>query len=1167
MRDFILKASFVASLLLTIALVGAWPTRSDDNRKGLRQPVEHNVGEKRGKRTTVTPLSYRSPGSKHKLLIPAEDAGLEQKLLSSRGTGKARKYGAFSLVEVSDEQLASLDSKVLERAEVRDDLNLVMLKRGQIDTAGPEPKISDDLVQPSRSPRSLHLVQMFGPPTTDSFHAIEATGVKVVSYVPNNTYLVWATPAQLGRVRALRQRSDIVQWEGPYHPAYKLDPYIKLDSVEQISISIQILDTPDAGETISLIKSRARKVLQDEYRLSGIVRIKILADSNSLKDLARLPNVLFIERSAPLKLLDERASQIVAGALSVETLNSIQVSRPTSPGYLAFLNSLGFNSEFSFAIDIGDTGFDIGSSDPARMHPDFLNSTGTSRIAYLSDYTQDSHPNDPSILPTHDLLGHGTLNASIAAGFNNRAESAFADAQGFRYGLGVAPFARVGISKLFPDSSDSATFSLTDYIPSAYRNSARISNNSFGTCELPNCNYYNDEATLTDSLVRDADPDTFGNQSMVLVFAAGNDGEQGDRSIAMPGTAKNVITVGASEGYLPVDGNGRNINDRCGTGPQDADNSVDIPEFSGFGPVQDGRTKPDLIAPGTHILGAATQDLNFGGEGVCAVPGSFYFPVGQKLYTLSTGTSHSAPLVAGGAALAYQWLITRNQAEPSAALVKAFMLNSATYVNGKLGGGNLPGAHQGWGLLNLARMFESTGRVVLDESPARTFTESGGAPFEISGVIDDGSKEFRVMLAWTDVPGNSVTNAPYVNQLNLEVIVNGIVYNGNVFSGQYSTTGGQKDFLNNTQGVRLPAGTTGTFVVRVRPTVIAGDAIPGNGSELDQDFALVVTNGHEAAVPVLAINDTGDVAGGVSVLHANGTNDQSIIPGETAKITVTVTNKSQTASAAITVAQVSITSNGRTNFQGGAPSFPVIGPGQSATNVEPFELLIPSDLRCGSVVELKLLLTTAAGQFNLPVRVRVGQPIVSTTPPAPLLSDDVDGGRIKWKKKKGFDVATGIAHSGAQSYHAVDQGKEEKDEQQSILLMKKAVTIPADAGGVRLSFFHIFNFEEGFDGGVLEISDDGGDTWQDLGSRIIVGGYDGKVSEATRNPLGNRSAWTSRGRPGVFSQVVINLDDFAGKKIKLRFIAGFDAATGFRDGFTGWFIDDIQINAGRYICR
>jgi hypothetical protein len=106
-------------------------------------------------------------------------------------------------------------------------------------------------------------------------------------------------------------------------------------------------------------------------------------------------------------------------------------------------------------------------------------------------------------------------------------------------------------------------------------------------------------------------------------------------------------------------------------------------------------------------------------------------------------------------------------------------------------------------------MFESTSRIIYDESPARTFTESGGAPFEATGTVADSTKEFRVMLVWSDPPGSAVTNAPYVNQLNLEVVVGGVVYNGNHFTGQYTTAGGQKDFSNNVQAVRLPAGTTG----------------------------------------------------------------------------------------------------------------------------------------------------------------------------------------------------------------------------------------------------------------------------------------------------------------------------------------------------------------------
>lgn len=1159
MRAFLLNTLLIASLLVAVSIVGALPSSSDNTSLKRFRTSQDRAAKPAGKRR-MTPFSYRSPGAKHKLLIPAEDKWLEQQL-TSNGSARARKYGAYSLVEVSNDTLDLLDPSALERAQLRDDQNIVMLKRGQIDTTGPEPRVSQDMKASSVAGRALHLVQLFGPPTPDALDALKATGVKIVSYIPNNTYLVWGSQSQLSRVRELRNRGDVAQWEGAYHPIYKLDAQIKTESVEQIPASIEIVDSSSLAQTLESVKSISQKVLMPEFKAGGTFHIKVLAESFRLKELARLSDVISIERWGQMRLMDERANQISANHMTTDTVNSIQISRPTSPGYLAFLNSLGFNSDFDFAIDIADTGFDVGSSDPARMHGDFTNAAGQSRIAYLNDFTDDFHPPNLNILPTHDTLGHGTVNASIAVGFNNKSGSAFNDAAGFSYGLGTAPYARLGISKVFSDDDSFAQISFPEFIATAYRGGARISSNSWGACDIGNfCNFYSDDSATFDSLVRDADPFESGNQGLVILFASGNEGDANSASVAIPGTAKNTIAVGLSENVRGTSAD----RDGCGVGLSGADNAQDVVDFSGFGPLQDGRAKPDILAPGTHMQGAASQDAAYAASsasrlGVC----DKYFPAGQTLYTWSSGTSHSTPLVAGGAALAYQWLRSNFVAEPSPALVKALLLNSTTYLNGRFAADNLPGAHQGWGLLNISRMFEQTSRIVYDQSPARTFTESGGSPFEITGTITDASKEFRVMLVYTDAPGSSTTNAAYVNQLNLEVVIGGVAYQGNVFNGQYSVTGGQQDFLNNTQGVRLPAGTAGPFVIRVKPTVIAGDGVPGFGGSLDQDFALVVTNGAETAVPVLAVDTTDDLGVGVSVLHSNGTTDSSVLPGENARITVTVANKSQTSMATINSAALSITQGNSTVTAGNNTSFSIIQPGQTGSNSTPFQLQIPSGLRCGQVAVFQLQLDTTIGTFKLPVRIQAGRVSALSTS---LLADNVDNRNVKWKMKKGFSVVTNVGHSGVSSYHAVDPGKvDESDDQLSMLQSKKAISIPANAGHVRLSFFHIFNFEPGFDGGVLEIRADGGD-WIDLGSRIIVGGYDGKVTEDSNNPLGSRFAWTSRGRPGVFSQVVINLDDFAGKKVKLRFRAGFDAGTGVLDGFTGWFIDDIQITTNSYAC-
>jgi subtilase family protein len=1153
MKGFTLRLSLVASLLVMFSLVGALPGQSD-NSKHQFNPQSQDRARKGPARPGVRQLSYRSPGANHKLMVPADDTDIEQRLMASRSARKAKKYGAYSLVEVTEAELSSMDASTLDRASVRDDLNLMMLKPGQIDTTGPEPVIDNDLRLRETSSRALHLVQLFGPPTQQTVAALKATGAKIVGYVPNNAYLMWTTRAQRRQLSALRQSADgssLVQWDGPYHPAYKVDPHIKLDSVEQMSLSIQILDTPEADNTVSLVKSVANKVLMPEFRAAGAVRIKVVAEAYKLKELAQAADVLAIERWSPMKLMDERADQIAAGALSFNTVNNIQVSQPTGPGYLAFLNSVGFNADFDFAVDVGDTGLDTGSPDSDKVHPDFLNAAGASRVAYLHDFTQDFHATDPTILPNHDELGHGTINASIIGGFSNKTGTANVDAQGFQYGLGTAPFARIGASKLFPDSRSSSTFSYLEFISQAYNAGARLSNNSWGGCEFDFCNYYNDDTQVFDFLVRDADLSAPGNQSMTILFASGNDADVlNTPSVAIPGTAKNVITVGLSENVRGAQTDG------CGVRAQDADNAQDVVFFSGYGPVQDGRAKPDLVAPGSHMQGAASQDRRYTGNGVC----DKYFPTGQTLYTWSSGTSHSTPVVTGGAALAFQWLKMNLGAEPSPALVKAFILNSTSYLNGGFGNDNLPGARQGWGLLNIGRMFENTSRIIYDESPARTFFESGGAPFEATGVIADSTKEFRVMLVWSDPPGSAVTNAPFVNQLNLEVVVGGVVYSGNHFSGQYTTVGGQKDFSNNVQGVRLPAGTTGPIVVRVRPTIIAGDGIPGDFSPLDQDFALVVTNAIESAIPVLTVESAGDVSAGVSVQHTDGKVDSSLLSGESAKVTVTVRNKSLTTEATIQGAALTL---------GGAPSagsYNAIAPGQTGTNATPFTIQVPAGLRCGSVATLQLQVDSNAGRFILPVRVQIGRFSKTGGPEEKLLFDDVDNFTVKWKRKAGFDSVQGPAKSGTMSYHVQDPGKEQNDTLHAQLFMKKVVVIPDNAGQVRLSFFHIFNFEPGFDGGILELSTDEGTTWQDVGPFIQVGGYDGTLTATSNNPLGTRAAWTARGRPGVFSQVVADLSSFAGKRVKLRFRAGFDEAAGILNGYTGWYIDDIQVTAVLYSC-
>ena len=106
----------------------------------------------------------------------------------------------------------------------------------------------------------------------------------------------------------------------------------------------------------------------------------------------------------------------------------------------------------------------------------------------------------------------------------------------------------------------------------------------------------------------------------------------------------------------------------------------------------------------------------------------------------------------------------------------------------------------------------------------------------------------------------------------------------------------------------------------------------------------------------------------------------------------------------------------------------------------------------------------------------------------------------------------------------------------------------------QLTFWHTYNLENQCDGGVLEISTNGGTTFTDLGAAILSGGYTGALTCST-NPIRTRSAWTGGGL-GAMSQVVVNLSAFAGQTALLRFRLVADDGV----GGGGWFIDDVTVS-------
>ena len=120
------------------------------------------------------------------------------------------------------------------------------------------------------------------------------------------------------------------------------------------------------------------------------------------------------------------------------------------------------------------------------------------------------------------------------------------------------------------------------------------------------------------------------------------------------------------------------------------------------------------------------------------------------------------------------------------------------------------------------------------------------------------------------------------------------------------------------------------------------------------------------------------------------------------------------------------------------------------------------------------------------------------------------------------------------------------------LTMASDVSVTA---GTTLSFWHDFDTENSYDGGVIEVSTNGGTTWSDLGSQISQNGYTGTISTLHSNPIGGRSAF--EGTSNGYQETLVDLTSQAGSSARVRFRMATDSSV----SGTGWYVDDVHIGS------
>jgi subtilisin-like proprotein convertase family protein len=840
--------------------------------------------------------------------------------------------------------------------------DVIYLNAGNVDTAAPQTQARAKAAVAAG--KQLRLIQFDGPIQPAWVAELEKSGLRIVDYIPENTYLVYGDAPAVQSMQAKSAGKSHVRWEGAYRGIDKVHPIAAQSATAKPTkerpdptlFSIQlVLDPAMNPATLALIDSLKLQPIVKQGPEDKYYNLIVSLPPGSIGKVSEQSDVISIQPYNTPGKRDERQCIIMTGQL---TNNA-----PTGPGYMAWLANRGFTqAQFDasgLVVDVTDSPVGNGGTNEnhfALYRDGTISNNSPARLVYSR---LEGTPNSGSVISAQD--GHGNINAHIIAGQVNLSGAPHADSSGYRYGLGVAPFVKVGGSIIF-DTSRFTSPNYNNLAARAYRDGARVSGNSWGA---DTAGAYNSDAQNYDRLVRDAQPSgsavaTAGNQQMSFVFAAGNAGS-GVSTVGSPGTAKNVITVGAAENVHPFGGS-----DGSGIADSGANSANDVISFSSRGPCSDQRKKPDLMAPGTHVTGGVPQAVKtmsgtgtklaiFDGSGVSGGVNSIYFPSsGQQFYTASSGTSHSTPAVAGAAALVYQWFINKGWATvaspASPAMIKAYLMNAARYMTGVSANDTLYSNNQGMGMVNLDTSFDTTLRLLRDQRTEDIFTASGQSR-TWTGQVATGAKPLRITLAWTDAPGSTTGNA-YKNNLDLTVTVNGTVYRGNVFTGANSAAGGTADVRNNVESVFLPAGTTGAVTITVSGANINSDGVPNYGTTIDQDFALVAYNFTEVQAPAIV------GAGSVLVAEDPGSVNNAIDPAEFVTVGFGLRNAGNLGTTNVTATLLE--TNGIIPVTSAPVSYGALAAGGTAVTRN-FQFVANAD--CGSVVTAVLALQD--GSTNL----------------------------------------------------------------------------------------------------------------------------------------------------------------------------------------------------------
>ena len=520
--------------------------------------------------------------------------------LVAEGAQNVGSYGAFSILRVESTEAARLVAARLAELTPQDDS--ILLNVGAIDTRSPELAAQRNAAA-SFEGRRLHLVQFAGPIRPEWYKGLEATGVDIVQYIPSNAYLVYGDAGAVGRTQDMARSSSAVQWDGAYLDRYKVQPAAEAGTRAKLGLpadrdqfTVQLVkDTEANAVTVGLVQQRATAPLRSQWEILKYVNLVVTLPLAAVAEIAARPDVVSIDRFVEPQKFDERQDRIVSGQLAGNA--------PAGGDYLAYLATKGFTqAQFTtsnFVVDLTDSGIDNATASPNHFGLHLTGSLGNpGRILYnrlLGTPNVGQHPPGLRRPRQPERPHHRRLRARPRDPSGSRSAC--------RRCVPLRPRRRPLREDRLLRHLRSRHLHVARTTRTCSRAPTTTARASRATAGVPASNaYYRRLAGATTRSCATRSPPAPRSRSRATRRWSSSSRPAtpgpGANTTGSPGTAKNVITVGASEASRPFGGA-----DQCGVADTGADSANDIVDFSSRGPTSDGRSKPDIVAPGTHVSG------------------------------------------------------------------------------------------------------------------------------------------------------------------------------------------------------------------------------------------------------------------------------------------------------------------------------------------------------------------------------------------------------------------------------------------------------------------------------------------------------------------------------------------------------------------------------------